>query len=169
VPVTALTVNATLANVTLIGAGNVLIPNGTTLYFGGAKVATLTADAKIGDTSLTVAALPTTLAASDTATYSRYGGKFIPSGTIVGRTYAEAQANTNYGPAVSTDDEIYPIVLDVVDATRNNDAEICRRMATIRENYLPGYGATGPLGTSAAPSALLTKLRTLFVCIQGTN
>jgi len=169
VPVTALTPNSALANTTLIAAGGVLIPNGTTLYFGGAKVATLTADAKIGDTALTVAAIPTTLAASDTATFSRYGGKFIPSGTIIGRTYAEAQANTPYGPAVSTDDEIYPIVFDVPDATRNNDAEIVRRWATIRENYLPGYGATGPLGTSASPSALLTKLRTLFVCEQGTN
>ena len=168
VPVTALTPSV-LANTTLIANGNVLIPSGTVLYFGGAKVAQLTADAVIGATTLTVAALPTLLAASDTARYSAFNQLFIPSGTVIGRTYAEAQANTAYGMAASTDDEIFCTMFDVTDARQNNDVELYRHNSLVRENYLPGYGATGALGTSGAPTALLTKLRTLYRCIQGVN
>src|SRR5689334_4525182 len=71
VPVAALTPSV-YANTTLIAGGGVIIPAGTVLYFGGAKVAQLTADAKIGDTTLTVAALPTALVSGDAATYSAY-------------------------------------------------------------------------------------------------
>ncbi len=168
VPVTALTPSA-LANTTLIAAGNVLIPTGTVLYFGGAKVAQLTADAKIGDTALTVAALPTALAAGDVATYSMYGTEAIASGTVVGRTYAERDAITAYGPAASTDDEIFLTVFDNPNVRLNADIELCRHGSLIAENYLPGFGAAGVLGTSAAPTALLTKLRTLYRCIVGVQ
>lgn len=63
------------------------IPSGTTLDFGGAKFARLTADAAAGATSLTVAALPTALASGDTATYVGPNGKrVLPAGTVVGDT-----------------------------------------------------------------------------------
>jgi hypothetical protein len=61
------------------------LPNGTTLDFGGAKFARLTAAAAAGATSLTVAALPTAVVAGDTATYvGPNGKKTLPAGTVVG-------------------------------------------------------------------------------------
>lgn len=168
VPVDALTPSA-LANTTLIAAGGVLIPAGVTLYFGGAKVATLTADAKIGDTALTVAALPTALVAGDVARYSFGNNVGIFSGTAVGRTYAERNANTPYGPGISTDDELFLVVFDNPNLRENNDIELVRHGSLIAENYLPGYGATGVLGTSASPTALLTALRGKYRCIIGVD
>lgn len=167
--VTALTPNSALANTTLIAAGGVLIPAGTVLYFGGAKVATLTADAKIGDTTITVAALPTALAAADVATYSPFSSEFVPSGTFIGRTWAERDASTSFGPAATSDDELFLTVFDRVNVRDNADAEVLRHQSTVAENFLPGYGASGVLGTSASPTALLTKLRTLYRCIQGAQ
>ena len=154
---------------TAIATGSVLIPAGTVLYFGGEKIATVTANAAIGATSLSVAALPNALADNDTARYSPNNTLFVPSGTIVGRTWAERNANTAFGPGASTDDELFPIVFDVTDARKVNDIELYRPGSLVKENYLPGYGATGPLGTSASPSALLTALRARFQCITGTN
>jgi hypothetical protein len=85
VPVAALTPSSLYANTTLIAAGGVLIPTGTVLYFGGQKVAQLTADAKIGDTTLTVAALPTALVSGDVATYSALATEAVNAGSLVGR------------------------------------------------------------------------------------
>jgi hypothetical protein len=170
VPVAALTPNSILANTTLIAAGNVLIPAGTVLYFGGAKVATLTADAKIGDTALTVAALPTALVSGDTATYSATAGR-RPSGTFVGRTYAERRRSPRYGPAATTDDEIF--LHRVRQPGRHAQRGHRNRAAAMADDggELPARLRRHRLllGTSASPTALLTKLRTLFVCEQGTN
>ena len=60
------------------------IKSGTTLDFGGAKFARLTADAAAGATSLTVAAIPTALVSGDTATVAGSGAKKLPAGTAVG-------------------------------------------------------------------------------------
>lgn len=61
------------------------IPSGTTLDFGGAKFARLTAAAASGATTLTVAALPTALVSGDTATYAPPGSKkTMLAGTAVG-------------------------------------------------------------------------------------
>jgi hypothetical protein len=158
-----------LSNTTVISSGSVLIPAGTTLYFGGAKVATLTANAKVGDTTLTVAALPTALVSGDTATYSPHNTLFIPSGTAVGRTWTERNAGTPFGPAAAADDEIFFTMFDVVDARTVNDIELYRPGSMVKENYLPGYGTGKPLGTSASPSSLLTAIRSRYQCIVGVD
>lgn len=65
------------------------IPSGTTLDFGGAKFARLTAPAATGAVALTVAALPTALVSGDTATYAGTkgtGNKVLRAGTAVGET-----------------------------------------------------------------------------------
>lgn len=124
---------------TLISGGTTLIPAGTTLYFGGEKIAVTTADAAIGATSLSVAALPNALVDNDTARYSRYGAIFVPSGTPIGRTYAERAANTAFGPAAVTDDEIYLSMFDVVDARVQNDVELYRHGSIVKETFLPDY------------------------------
>lgn len=121
--------------------GLVLIPSGTVLDFGGAKFARLTADAKLGDTTLTVAAIPTALAGTEVARFSRYGSEFIPSGTLVGRTFAERDAGTAFGPAATTDDEIFLTMFDVADAKVSDDVELYRPKSLVKENYLPTYTA----------------------------
>lgn len=63
------------------------IPSGTILDFGTNKFARLTADAEVGATTLAVAAIPTALAGSETATvtYSPASGpKVLRAGTVVG-------------------------------------------------------------------------------------
>jgi hypothetical protein len=56
---------------------------GTVLYFGGVKIATVTADAATGAVSITVAALPTALVAADAAQVSGSGKRTILSGTVM--------------------------------------------------------------------------------------
>lgn len=153
IPVDALALSA-LANTVVLAQGNVLIPAGATLDFGGAKFARLTADATHGATALTVSALPTALVAGDKASYSPRGTRFIPSGTFVGRTYAERDANTAFGPAAVTDDELFLTVYDIVDANANADAELCRHGSLVKENYLPEW-ATLSAGTAGVQTLTL--------------
>lgn len=163
--------NGVLVNVTAIaaiGATSVAvtallgaIPSGTTLDFGGAKFARLTADAAVGATTLTVAALPTALAVGDKATYSEFRRRTIKSGTLIGRTYAERDAGTPYGPAVDTDDEFYILAFTVQDAFNNNDCELYRTDSVVKENFLPEWA------TISANAPLLAKLRAKYICIKG--
>lgn len=138
------------------------IPNGTTLDFGGAKFARLTAAAAAGATSLTVTALVTALVSGDVATYLPPGSyKTVPSGTIVGRTYTERDASTPFGVAADADDEVYLTVFDVVDVATNNDVVLYRPGSVVKENLL---------GTFAALSATLkAKIRSTYVCVRGAN
>lgn len=137
------------------------IPSGTLLDFtGSAKFARLTAAAAAGATSLTVEALPTALVSGDTATYAGVARlKTIPSGTLVGRTYTERDANTGYGPAVNTDDEIYLLAYDVPDADTNPECALYRHGALVKENYLPGW--------TALASNLKTAVRSNYQTISG--
>lgn len=135
------------------------IPSGTVLYFGGAKVATLTADAPVGATSLAVAALPTALVSGDAATYRGLLPISVPSGTVLGRTYAERDAHTPYGPAADADDEVFLLVFDITDVTKNADAELYRPSCVVKENYLPVF--------TSLSSTLKAKLRATYICTVG--
>lgn len=121
--------------------GLVLIPKGTVLDFGGAgaKPVKLSADAKLGDTYISVVATLATVVAGDEATFSRYGTKSIPSGTLVGRTLAERDAGTAFGAAAATDDEIYLTYNDIPDVNVSDDVELYRHGSLVAENYLPQY------------------------------
>lgn len=158
------TITSPLANFITVGIGtNPVIPSGTVLYFGGAKVATLTADAYLGDVSIAVAALPTALVSTDKASYSRDNGIFVPSGTIVGRTLTERNAGTPWGPGdVATPDaELYLTAFDVVNARVNPDTVLVKHNFEVKENYLPNYG------TLTTPQ--LTWLRANYACIVGQD
>lgn len=152
------------AQALIAGAGQI-IPAGTVLYFGGAKVATLTADANLGDTTLTVAALPTALVTGDVARFVRYGTVFIPSGTLVGRTYTERDAGTAFGVAdvATPDDEIFLTVFDVTDARTNNDIELYRPGSLVKENYLPNYAVNSQVAN------YLIQIRKIYRCIKGAD
>lgn len=137
------------------------IPSGTLLDFGGAKLAITSADAAASATSITVRAIPTALAGAETARYKGVQIKTIPAGTAVGRTIAERDANTPYGPAVNTDDEIFLTVFDVLNADDIDDVELLKHNTAVKENYLPGW--------SGLASALKTALRAAYAMQVGTN
>lgn len=148
-----------------VGALSGAIPNGTILDFGGAgKFAKLTAAAAAGATSLTVEALIEALVDADTARYAGTRELSIPSGTPIGRTLAERDNNDRFGPAVSTDDEIFLIYFEVRDADDNDEVELYRPGSQVKENFLPGW-------TDAVkwPALLKTALRARYQCYIGED
>lgn len=116
------------------------IPSGTVLDFTGAgEFARLSAPAVQGATTLTVEALDAAIEAGDSATYVPAGNprRFVPSGTLVGRSFAERDAGTPFGPAVAGDGERYLIVHDVFDADKNPEVALYRPGSLVAERYLP--------------------------------
>ena len=133
------------------------IQQGEVIDFGGKKFARATALAPVGATTVSVSPLPTALAIGDTGNFS--GLKFIISGTLVGRTFAERDAGTGYGPAVSTDDEIFLLAFDVLDAVHNPFGGVYRHTCLVFENYLPEW--------TAMSTDLKTAIRNRYQCMLG--
>lgn len=148
---------ATSVPVAITGGGT--LPVGTVLRFGDGKYARTTAEATSATTSLAVEALAAALVADDTANYSPTGNAHVPSGTIVGRTQAEADAKTGFGPAASTDDFIYIVAFDVVDASDNPDCEMYRPNSQVKTNFLPVWDSLA--------AALQTAVRSRYICTTG--
>lgn len=164
-------------SVTAIPAGTVLINQGTILYFGGSRFARLAAPGKLGDTTLTTDPLPTALVSGDRAPYSTSfslfpaGNNFpnavysaspiVTSGILIGRTWAERDAGTGYGPAVvATDEEIGILAMDV-NLEVGNECEIYMANAgnTVYENFLPNW--------ATLPAADKAFIRSRYVAITG--
>lgn len=137
------------------------IPSGTVLHFGTNKYATLSAAAAAGATSITVLAIPTALVDNDTAIYPGVTPKSVPSGTVIGRTIAERDAGTGYGPAAAADDEIYIIPFDIENVAVIDDCELYRHGSAVKENYLPGW--------SALASGVQDKIREFYTCYRGAE
>lgn len=135
------------------------VPSGTVLDFGTTKFAVTTAAAAAGATSLSVRALVTALADNDTATYKGIGLKSIASGTVIGRTYAERDAGTAFGPAGDSDDEVYLVAFDVTDAAQSADVELYRHGGIVKENRLPQWATLS--------STLKTKIRAAYSTTKG--
>lgn len=135
-----------------------IIPNGTVLNFGTNKFATLN-DALVspGDVAITVLAIPTALAGGEVATYPGVQRKSLPQGYPVGRTYAERDANTPYGPALSTDDEIFLLADDVEDLNIVNDGVAYRPNHVVYENFLPLFNTDAALWTVGLKAAIRAK------------
>jgi len=132
------------------------LPNGTILDFTGiGELVKLTAAAVTGATSLSVEALDAAVEAGDTATYIPAGAKrYVPSGTLVGRTWAERDAGAGFGPFASGDNEVYLTNNDVSDATVDPEVSFYRPGGLVAEKYLP----TGQN---------LTEIRARYQCIAG--
>ena len=127
----------------------VAIPSGTTLDFGGAKFARLTADAAAGATTLTVAALPTALAVNDVATVAGSGAKKLPAGTPVG----ELLGGGLVSPRVVTTNPATALL--ATDAGENDLSAALTGYGlivggTIFENLLPGGAPAGAVKTELA-------------------
>ncbi len=65
------------------------------------------------------------------------GRKYVESGTLVGRTYAERDAGAGFGPVDAADDEPYLLLYDVYDANENPEAALYRHGSLVYENKLP--------------------------------
>lgn len=91
------------------------------------------------------------------------GRKFVPSGTLVGRTLAERDTvpPTPYGLWAAGDEEVYLIVHDVHDAAVVDEIELYRHGSLVKENYLPGWA-----GLSAPTKA---AIRANYTCIVGVD
>jgi hypothetical protein len=135
------------------------IPAGSLIDLGGKKFARLSTAAAVGATSISVDALPTALAEGDTGIYRGTATrKPVPSGTLLGRTYAERSAGTGFGPAVvASDDEIYLLALDIPDASLDPQIALYRHNCLVYETRLPDWaGYTDPQKA---------KIRSLYTCI----
>ncbi len=137
------------------------IPAGTLLDFGGKKFARLSAAAAAAAVSLAVDAIATALVDRDTATYKGLGKKSIPSGTALGRTVAERDAGTGFGPAGAADDEVFLNYFDVTDADVLDDVEMYRPGAQVKENFLPAFAGLA--------SGVKTILRARYLCTLGAE
>lgn len=90
------------------------------------------------------------------------GKRFVEGGTFLGRTYAERDAGTGYGPADTATDEQYCLLLhDLADADMDNIAAGVQPNAgnIVYTNFLPGFDSL-----AAASQA---KLRDLYLCLTG--
>ena len=84
---------------------------------------------------------------AETATGS--GIRPVKAGTLIGRTFTEAEAGTGFSPWVTGDDEVYLVWADIIDAVLKNDADVVRPESLIKDNLLPGWAAR-PAGEKAA-------------------
>ncbi len=89
------------------------------------------------------------------------GRKNIPSGTVLGRTLAERDAGTGFGPAVNTDLEIYINYFEITDAVELDDCEMYRPGSQVKENFLPGWAGLAAL--------LKDELRKRYHCMVGAE
>jgi hypothetical protein len=135
------------------------IPRGAVITFGGGKSLRLAADSPAGAVSHTTDPIPLALVDADVSEYPGAGGKYVPSGTVVGRTFAERDANTGFGPAADADDEVYLIAFDLSDVTHIDDAEMYRPNSQVYENFVPGWA-----GLSATVKG---KVRARYLCSNG--
>ena len=144
---------------TLSGA----IPAGTVLRFSSDEFATVNgAGGVAGGNAVPVEALVNALEAADTATYPGTSGrKYIPSGTVFGRTFAERAANAPWGPAADTDDEILIGTREIFDAMKSTDMEFYRPGKVVKENYLPGWANLS--------AAIKAKIRAIYVTTTGVD
>lgn len=89
------------------------------------------------------------------------GRKNIPSGTVLGRTLAERDAGTGFGPAAATDEEVFINYFEVTDALELDDVEMYRPGSQVKENFLPGWA-----GLAAGVQAIV---RDLYICTVGAE
>lgn len=137
------------------------LPAGAVLDFGGGKIVRTTAPAAATATAITTEPLTVAVVAADAATYAGTGLRTVVSGTAIGRTLAERDAATGYGPADAADDEIWIVPFEVPDADANPDVELLRAGTLVFENFLPGFAGLA--------SGIVTKLRAKYDVTLGAE
>lgn len=140
------------------------IPAGYILDFGSSEFATLTLGAAKGATSITGVTLAADLEGGESATFAGVSPIInVPSGTLVGRTYAERDAGTGYGQpdVVTPDDQLYLTAFEAIDLRNNNEVALVRHTTLIYEDRLPGW--------SSLSTGVKTAIRQRYQCIKSAN
>jgi len=140
------------------------IPPGTMLNFGSPGLLAYAPNgAAAAATTIVVTPLVNGIADNAEAVVPARSGKSLPSGTAIGRTLAERDANAEFGPADEDDDEIFLLAFPVRDLDRVNDGVPVRAFAGVgvKENYLPGWA-----GYSAD---LQAAIRARYICTLGAQ
>jgi hypothetical protein len=88
------------------------------------------------------------------------GVKHILGGTLVGRTYTERGTSTPFGPWAASDDEVFLLAYDVLDANRNPSFTALKtgKNVAVFENFLPDYAAYSAPKLAALRAAYITQI-----------
>lgn len=168
--VVTLTAPAAIGAVSLaVAALSGPIPGGATLNFGiGGAFAVVDGAVAAAAVAIPVVPLVRAIPNAASATFKGQPKKAIASGIALGRTLAERDAQTPFGPAINTDAEIYLLAFDVSDADLINDIELVKPYAgfVVKENFLPNYDTLRPAGVD---STLLTQLRARYNLVRGAE
>lgn len=136
----AAAIGATSLTVLAMPAGSKPVATDDAVLPAGRKLAVLTATANTAATSVTVSALTFQAVDADEATYAGAGSRVqIPAGTLLGRTYAERDADTPFGSWVVGDTDGYLLAYSVVDALEDDDITLVRHQVLVKENGIPGF------------------------------
>jgi hypothetical protein len=135
------------------------IPAGRLIYLTGGKVIRLALAAGTGAVLLHTQPIEAALVGTETGEYTGSGRIEIPKGTPLGRTIAERNAGTGFGPAVAADDEVFLLARMIIDAADIDDCTLYRHGYQVYENLLPGIGSMD--------AGLLTKLRGLYTFLTA--
>lgn len=162
-PVTVTVAAAAVAGATSITVNALSGPiaAGTVLDFGGDEFARVNTAAAAGATTLAVDPLPQALEGGETATVPGTAAGPVPSGTPIGRTFAERDAGAAFGPGADTDDEFFLLAFDVTDVAVNAYGVAYRPGSVVKENYLPGWADMS--------AALRAKIRDVYVTQTGAE
>lgn len=156
IPVSAVLLNA---DGSPLAMGQIAIPTGSLVDFGGTKIAVTTAPVLRGATAIAVRALPTAIAANDIGNYFGIGKRTVPSGTLIGRTLAERDAGLRFEPWTAGDEEVFLAFWDA-DLGMSEEVALLRPNTIVKENYIPGFTAM----TAPAKAAIRAK----YQCIVGS-
>lgn len=86
----------------------------------------------------------------------------IPDGTLVGRTYAERDAEVGYGPAdPANDEQIFLTMTYISDGAQQDETPLYRHGRLVAENWLPGY--------DALDASRLAWIRQHYHCFIGSD
>lgn len=155
----AAAVAAVAITVTALAAA---IRPGTMLNFGlPGKMAFAPNGAAAGATSIVVAPLARALVIGDTTTTDANAHAVVPSGTVVGRTFAQRNAGTSLHLALDTDEEFYIVAFENPNVARINDVALIRHGASvvIKENFLSNF--------STLSATVKAYLRANYSCTVG--
>lgn len=137
------------ANAVPIAVGQVVIPAGSIIDFGAKKLAVVTANVVYGATSIAVRALGTAIAANDVGLFLGLGDRYVPSGTLLGRTFAERDTAALFEPYADGDEEVYLTLWDSQNLEISNEVDLLRHTTLIKENWLTTFAALTALGKAA--------------------
>lgn len=164
-PVTTVPLEAA-ASKTGASAGDEIVPTGSVLRVEDGLYLKLTAPVLQGDTDITVEATQIDTADTMDAVYDGKSLLVIPSGTLIGRTFAEDDAGTAYGPADDSDDIMFltafPIQVEHpmgFGYDSEVDVALYRHNSVVKVNFLPEWTAL-----SAAQKAFV---RDKYITQQG--